>query len=308
MVFVLGAVAASLIALLVTPFVARRTARAAAARLEASLPVSRSEINAEKDRLRARFAAANRRLELAISRLNEKLAARMVEANRQREEIARLVSREGELAGAHANLERRVAELTTTLERAEHRLSAATAEMVLHEERLNQRSAELAHLKANISIRDLLSEEQRVELVARDTAIANLQDALNELHSTVANTAAARDQLSTNLVAQGQSVAEREQRILTLEASTTVLQAERAERIAELGRRADEIATLRAELAEARMGHDEVAALTATVASLRAENVELRRAMAVAAAEAERATEIPSQVVPISETLAARTD
>jgi len=131
MVFVLGAVAASLIALLVTPFVARRTARAAAARLEASLPVSRSEINAEKDRLRARFAAANRRLELAISRLNEKLAARMVEANRQREEIARLVSREGELAGAHANLERRVAELTTTLERAEHRLSAATAEMVL---------------------------------------------------------------------------------------------------------------------------------------------------------------------------------
>jgi len=142
--------------------------------------------------------------------------------------------------------------------------------------------------------------------VARDTAIANLQDALNELHSTVANTAAARDQLSTHLVSQGQSVAEREQRILTLEASTTILQAERAERIAELGRRADEIATLRAELAEARMGHDEVAALTATVASLRAENVELRRAMAVAAAEAERATEIPSQVVPISEALASR--
>src|ERR1043166_2642478 len=107
MVFVLGVVAASLAALVVTPFGARRAARTAAARLEATLPISRSEISADKDRLRARFAASNRRLEVAIGRLNEKLAARMVEANQQREEMARLAAREVDLSAVHANLERR---------------------------------------------------------------------------------------------------------------------------------------------------------------------------------------------------------
>ena len=281
MFFVLGLVAAGLAALLTTPPIARRAARRARRELEAALPTSRSEVAAEKDQLRARHAITSRRLEQAVGRLNENLAARMVEASRQREEIAALSRRERELSASLAATERRVAELSTSLERTEHRLSAASAELVLREERLNARGAEVGHLKSNIAIRDLLTEEQRLELVARETALDNLKDALQVAEATGAAIAAARNELAAEFGDAETRIAERDQRIQALDASRAVLESERAERITELERRAAELAGLRAEIAALEVRQLEVAAIDAERASLRAENAELRRAAGI---------------------------
>jgi hypothetical protein len=315
MVFVLGAAAAGLLALIVTPAVARAAARRTRTRLEASLPANRAEVAAEKDLLRARHALAQRRLELSIGRLNEKLAARMVEANRQREEISTLTQREAELSAIRGGLERRAAELTTSLERTDHRLSAANAELQLREERLAARNAELAHLRSNVGIRDLLTEEQRLELVARDTTIGNLKDALAELQAAVAATGATRDRLSRDLAAQRQSGVEREEEIRTLDAAKAVLEAERADRMAELDRRAAELADLRAALQAAEADRAQRSVLAEALASLRAENTELRRASGAEWESEreqnlrlrERLNEIAGHVVQMRETFADRT-
>jgi chromosome segregation ATPase len=314
MVFVLGAVAAGLVALMVTPAVGRQAARRAQARLIAALPANRSEVEAEKDQLRARFAMNQRRLESAIGRLNEKLAARMVEANQQREQMASLARREAELSTLRSDLERRVAELTTGVERAEHRLSAANAELVLREERLAARAAEASHLKTNLAIRDLLTEEQRLELVARDTAIGNLHDALAALQTTVTAAAAARDDLTADLAITGRTVTDRDEHIRLLEGARAVLEAERLERMAEIERRGEEIAALRTALADATAG-DQRGGLEQAVASLRAENAELRRASGAEWESErqenlrlrERLNEIAGHVVRMADTFAART-
>ena len=75
MYFVLGLLAAGLVALALTPAVWRRAHRLARARVESSLPMSLGEVQAEKDQLRASFALSARRLELEVSDLKAKTAS-----------------------------------------------------------------------------------------------------------------------------------------------------------------------------------------------------------------------------------------
>src|SRR5918993_5405951 len=63
MIFALGFVAASLIALLIIPAINARAERLARRRAEALFPMSISELTAEKEHLRAEFAVLQRRLE-----------------------------------------------------------------------------------------------------------------------------------------------------------------------------------------------------------------------------------------------------
>src|SRR3954468_14683775 len=63
MIFALGFVAASLIALLIVPAVNARAERLARRRAEALFPLSITELTAEKDHLRAEFAVLQRRIE-----------------------------------------------------------------------------------------------------------------------------------------------------------------------------------------------------------------------------------------------------
>ena len=62
MIFALGFLAASLCGLLLLPAVNARAARLSRRRIEARLPLSLSEVAAEKDYLRAQFAVTQRRL------------------------------------------------------------------------------------------------------------------------------------------------------------------------------------------------------------------------------------------------------
>lgn len=66
MIFALGFLAASLCALLLLPAVNARAARLSERRLQARLPLSITEVAAEKDYLRAQFAVAQRRLERKV--------------------------------------------------------------------------------------------------------------------------------------------------------------------------------------------------------------------------------------------------
>ena len=62
LVFILGFLSAGLIALIVAPMVWRRAVALTRKRIEASMPLTQAEIQADKDRMRAEFAMATRRL------------------------------------------------------------------------------------------------------------------------------------------------------------------------------------------------------------------------------------------------------
>lgn len=107
MIFGLGFLLASLCALIALPTINARAARLARRRIEATLPVSVSEVAAERDHLRAEFAVAQRRLE----RKAEAAAARSHAA------MAQIGTRAMEVETAVAARLRSEAETARALER-----------------------------------------------------------------------------------------------------------------------------------------------------------------------------------------------
>src|SRR3990172_3358184 len=84
----LGFLLASLLALMVAPAFWRRAVSLTKRRVEMTMPMSASDIQADKDQLRAEFAIELRRVEVALEKAKDKAARELVEANKRRVEIA----------------------------------------------------------------------------------------------------------------------------------------------------------------------------------------------------------------------------
>jgi hypothetical protein len=86
----IGFLSASLLALGIVPLLHARAERLTINQLEARLPLTISEVQAERDLLRADFAVQMRRLELKIERLTDKNARQMAGLGRNADLIGRL--------------------------------------------------------------------------------------------------------------------------------------------------------------------------------------------------------------------------
>ena len=84
--FLLGA----LIGLAVIPLVHSRAVRLTVGRLEAAMPLSAAELQADKDLLRAEFAISARRLEMNIEQLRNKTTYQLVELGKKEDAVKRL--------------------------------------------------------------------------------------------------------------------------------------------------------------------------------------------------------------------------
>ncbi|HEV3242077.1 MAG TPA: hypothetical protein VGY14_02310 [Methyloceanibacter sp.] len=129
----LGFLLASLLALLFAPAFWKRAVRLTKRRVEATMPMSAADIQADKDQLRAEFAIELRRVEVALEKAKDKAARELVESNKRRVEIADIKS---ELESAQGRLQEkdnanRVLEQTIRrrLPELEGRLKAAKAAM-----------------------------------------------------------------------------------------------------------------------------------------------------------------------------------
>ena len=92
----IGLLVGCLIGLIAMHPVHNRAVRLTVRRLEAALPQSIEEIQADKDLLRAEFAMASRRREIIIEQLKNKTAGQLIELGRKDDLINRLkVARDG---------------------------------------------------------------------------------------------------------------------------------------------------------------------------------------------------------------------
>jgi hypothetical protein len=90
MYFGIGLLFGTLIGLLLIPLAHARAVRLTARRLEAVLPESMAEVQAEKDLLRAEFAMSTRRLEMTVEQLVNKTTSQVVELSKKDDIINRL--------------------------------------------------------------------------------------------------------------------------------------------------------------------------------------------------------------------------
>ncbi len=179
MIFALGFVAASLIALLIIPAVNARAERLARRRAEALFPMSISELTAEKDHLRAEFAVMQRRIE---RKAEEALATK----HESMEELGRRAIRIEALEATLAERDRTVSELETRLAETQTRLAAAEADQTQTQAYLSGTRETLTALEnAHRATLDELSNT-RMELDIAQTERAKLKNELLHLEDKVA--------------------------------------------------------------------------------------------------------------------------
>lgn len=178
LIFLLGALTATLILLLLIPLVWRRAQRLARREFNATIPTSVNEIRAEMDLVRATSAFDIRREERRAQELME-------QAVRERGEAGRVIVENGHLVTRGRELEAQLAERDTVIAKLEERLRAVIAErdeLVQHRHdlrtKLQARAEELEALALHHHALKDRSDEQRRHIAAADARVVELSEAL----------------------------------------------------------------------------------------------------------------------------------
>jgi hypothetical protein len=171
----LGFLLGCLLALMLTPPLWNRAVKLTTRKLEATMPMSLNDIQADKDQLRAEFAIELRKVEVALDKAKEKAARELIEANKRRVEIAVLNS---DLASAKSQLQEN-----------------ESANRVL-QQTIKRRLPDLdSRLKA---AKKALAELESVNAELR-TTVASQSEALKTARTTLHNQRADIDRLRTAL-------------------------------------------------------------------------------------------------------------
>jgi len=194
MYFGLGFLAATLLALIIMPFVHGRAERLTTRRLEAAIPVSMAEIQADKDQLRAEFAMSTRRLEMSVDQLKRKTTSQLAELGKKADAINQLKAELGEKTATIFALEAREKTFKDQLHATEDELATKTDALREAERALADKQADLARLTGNLDERSVATDSQRVEIVALKTQIDALKDQVAEKERGVKDTEARLEQ------------------------------------------------------------------------------------------------------------------
>ncbi|MHC1548233.1 hypothetical protein [Phyllobacterium sp. K27] len=169
--FALGFLAAVLLALLVVPPIWRRAAYLTRKRVEAEIPLTLNEIQAQRDGLRAEHALAHRKLELMLEHAQEK-AGRLLAEVSEKDRLGRKLAQDLE------QREQRISELETILASGKENTDKLSAASAAQEKLLEQRAAELELLHRRLASVATNSDSLKIELAAQSTRIDNLSDDL----------------------------------------------------------------------------------------------------------------------------------
>jgi chromosome segregation ATPase len=180
MLVALGFFSAGLIGFLLAPFYGRRSARIATEKLRATMPLSSTEIAADKDRLRATYALTIHKLEQKLEKAGYSAARQRVELNRRDAGISELEGEVGRLRGLieeHENA-RRVLEQTIAerMPKVEYRLDET-------KKLLGRRDREITDLTQS-SKRQMQALEEATQINAQQ------RDELHRVKATLAARAA----------------------------------------------------------------------------------------------------------------------
>ncbi len=206
--FTLGFLTAGFLALMVAPAIWRRAVLLTRKRIEASVPLTMNEIQADKDQLRAEFAMSTRRLEMSIKSFRDKASAQIIEINRNREELKRLAEERAEKDRAITELEARSSELHAELRNREEQLKRLTTRLADTERILESKALEIDRLGQMYDEASLTASNRQIELVTRESEFervssdvealrAQRRETEKRLREVVAESKAAQEALKT---------------------------------------------------------------------------------------------------------------
>ena len=181
MFFAGGFLVAGLLALALISSVHHRAVRLTQRRLQDSMPVSVTEIQADRDKLRAKFAMSARRLEMTVEQLEAKVTNQQGEIARKSEAIARLKAQLAEKDGLADELGTKLKSLSIENREGEQGYAVQSAAAEATAQALAAREAALAKAARDINELTLTGETQKVEIALLKTQIEQFRSRINEL-------------------------------------------------------------------------------------------------------------------------------
>lgn len=254
MFFGLGFFTACLATIFVANAVWRRAVRLTTKRVQASMPISLTEIKADRDQLRADFAMSTRKLELSVDELKQKMQGQVSEIAKKNEQVRLLLLEAKTKSDVVRELEQREQNQRFELLKSESELGELTRRHREAEGKLSEAQNNLAERDKVLSQSQSLADERRVELGALNTKISQLSQDLSHIqrqrealevdHATKHDALARTERALLDERANGQSMASK------LEALESTIQAQ-AREIGQLEAKISELtAQLRAQMAE----------------------------------------------------------
>lgn len=174
--FILGFLSAVFLALLVAPAIWRRAVVLTRQRVENSLPLTMTEIQADKDRLRSEHAVATRQLEMTIKSQRDKIAAFMIAEGNTREEALAQAAQLAEKVSVLEKYEEQVQELRDKIEAGAARESDLSAEIAALQDKAGAQSAHVEKLGRMYDEASIAASTRQIEMVAQETKLAKLSD------------------------------------------------------------------------------------------------------------------------------------
>jgi DNA repair exonuclease SbcCD ATPase subunit len=239
--FVLGFLCAVFLVSLIAPAVWRRAVVLTRRRLEASLPLTPAEIQADKDRVRAEYAMTTRRLEITVKNLQEKVAEQMVEIGRGREALKGLAVETKDKNQALSDLQAKNAELRQREEEL-HRLSEKLAQT---ERALEKRALELQKLEQMYDDASFSSSNRQIELVARESELEKLASDIALLKGQRREADRRNQEIASESKAAREALKVEKKKTAELEKKVERLLATLADREEKLDRREKDLARMR---------------------------------------------------------------
>lgn len=178
--FLLGFLAAGLLALMVSPMIWQRAVALTKRRIERSVPLTLNEIQADKDQLRAEFAMSTRRLEISVDELREKAATQIIEINRKRDDLARLAEEQSEKISTIEELQTKSGELRVQLRQREEQLERTNERLDETRANLDEKALQFEQMRQRFEKAQTDSDSKKIELVAKQTELENLSDRLQD--------------------------------------------------------------------------------------------------------------------------------
>jgi chromosome segregation ATPase len=180
MYFAAGFLVASLLALALISAVHHRAVRLTQRRLEDSIPVSLTEIQADRDKLRAKFAMSTRRLEVKVEQLEANVTGQLGEIARKSEAIAKLKAQLAERNAVSDALGAKLKSISIETREAEQGYDVQSAAEE-NAQALAAKDSELARAALEASELTFANETYRVEIVMLKTQLEQFRARIEQL-------------------------------------------------------------------------------------------------------------------------------
>ncbi|MER8465138.1 hypothetical protein [Mesorhizobium sp. M1396] len=239
--FVLGFLCAGFLALMVAPAIWRRAVTLTRRRIEGSIPLTQTEIQADKDRIRAEYAMSTRRLEIIVKALREKAAEQLVEINRGREALKGLAVERMDKSQALTEL----GVTTEALHQRESELRQLSERLKETERKLEKRALELEKLERMYDDASFSSSSRQIELVARESEMQKLASDIALLRGQRKEADRRGQEIAAESKAAREALKAEKKRTAELDKKVERLLATLADREDKLERREKELARMR---------------------------------------------------------------